>query len=131
MSKVRIGFIGTGGIAGLHARQLLALPEVTIKAVADTSAKNRGNFIEKFGLDDAGQFSDYQEMLEQADIDAVVICSPHTLHFQQAHDVLSRGLHVLIEKPMTCSSAEAELLIRAGGAGGEAYASILSASFSA
>jgi predicted dehydrogenase len=119
MSKVHIGFIGTGGIAGLHARQLLALPEVTIKAVADTSAKNRGDFIEKFGLDDAGQFSDYQEMLEQADIDAVVICSPHTLHFQQAHDVLSRGLHVLIEKPMTCSSEEAELLIRAAKQSGK------------
>lgn len=56
MCKVRIGFIGTGGIAGLHARQLLALPEVTIKAVADTSGKNRGDFIEKFGLDSAGQF---------------------------------------------------------------------------
>ena len=57
----------------LHARQLLALPEVTINAVADTSAKNREDFIEKFGLDAAGQFSDYQEMLEHADIDAVLL----------------------------------------------------------
>ncbi|UVI29457.1 Gfo/Idh/MocA family protein [Paenibacillus spongiae] len=111
MSKVRIGFIGTGGIAGLHARQLLELPYVEIKALADTSDQNRGNFVNRFGLKDVAQFSDYKEMLDQAEIDGVVICSPHTLHFQQAYDVLSSGRHVLIEKPMTCSSAEAERLI--------------------
>ncbi|GGD78330.1 Gfo/Idh/MocA family protein [Paenibacillus nasutitermitis] len=112
MSKIRVGMIGTGGIAGWHARQLLELPEVQITALADTSKANQDAFIEKFGLQDAKTFSDYQDMLEAAELDAVVICSPHTLHFQQANDVLSKGLHVLIEKPMTCSSAEAELLIR-------------------
>ncbi|RAP75237.1 Gfo/Idh/MocA family protein [Paenibacillus montanisoli] len=112
MNKVRIGFIGTGGIAGWHARQLLELTEAEIKAVADTSSGNREKFLEKFSLNGVLQFSDYQEMLEQADIDAVVICSPHTLHFEQAQAVLRKGLHVLIEKPMTCSSEEAEQLIR-------------------
>jgi len=112
MSSVRVGFIGTGGIAGWHARQLLELPEARIAALADTSEKNRQNFAEKFGLQEAAQFSDYQDMLERAELDAVVICSPHTHHYRQACDVLNHGLHVLIEKPMTCSSAEAEQLIR-------------------
>ncbi|BBH22014.1 oxidoreductase [Paenibacillus baekrokdamisoli] len=112
MDKIRIGMIGTGGIAGWHAQQLLELPEVEITAVTDTSAVNRASFVEKYGLSEAKQFTDYKAMLEEADLDAVVICSPHTLHFQQATDVLNKGLHVLIEKPMTCSSAEAELLIR-------------------
>jgi predicted dehydrogenase len=111
MNKIRIGMIGTGGIAGWHAKQLQELPEAEITALADTSIENRQKFVEKFGLQQALQFSDYLEMLDQAELDAVVICSPHTLHFQQATDVLNRGLHVLIEKPMTCSSAEAELLI--------------------
>lgn len=113
MSKVRIGFIGTGGIAGLHARQLLELQDdAEIKAVADTSQQNREKFIARFSLQGVSQYSDYQEMLKQAELDGVIICSPHTLHFQQAYDVLSKGLHVLIEKPMTCSSAEAELLLK-------------------
>ncbi|GLX67740.1 Gfo/Idh/MocA family protein [Paenibacillus glycanilyticus] len=112
MSNIRIGFIGTGGIAGWHAKQLLELPEVQITALSDTSESNRIAFAEKFGLQEARQFADYEEMLEQGEIDAVVICSPHTLHFRQAYDVLDRGLHVLIEKPMTCSSEEAEQLIR-------------------
>lgn len=111
MSKVRVGIIGTGGIAGWHAKQLLELQEVQITALVDTSEVNRNAFVKKFELQDTSQFSNYEDMLEQAELDAVVICSPHTLHFQQAHDVLSKGLHVLIEKPMTCSSAEAELLI--------------------
>ncbi|MCM3628726.1 Gfo/Idh/MocA family oxidoreductase [Paenibacillus glycanilyticus] len=111
MSSIRIGFIGTGGIAGWHAKQLLELPEIQITALSDTSEGNRVAFAEKFGLQDARQFSAYEDMLEQGELDAVVICSPHTLHFRQAYDALDRGLHVLIEKPMTCSSEEAEQLI--------------------
>ncbi|QYR19378.1 Gfo/Idh/MocA family oxidoreductase [Paenibacillus sp. sptzw28] len=112
MSKIRIGMVGTGGIARLHARQLLELPEVDLTAYADTSEENRQLFAEKFSLRDAVPFSNYSEMLDQSELDAVVICSPHSLHFQQAVDVLGKGLHVLIEKPMTCSSAEAEALIQ-------------------
>lgn len=112
MSNIRIGFIGTGGIAGWHAKQLLELPEVQITALSDTSEGNRVAFAEKFGLQEARQFSAYEDMLEQGELDAVVICSPHTLHFRQAYDALDRGLHVLIEKPMTCSSEEAEQLIQ-------------------
>jgi predicted dehydrogenase len=112
MSKVRVGMIGTGGIAGWHARQLLELPEAQIAALADISAANRSAFADKYGLRDVAHFDRYEDMLEQAELDAVVICSPHTLHFRQAFDALDKGLHVLIEKPMTCSSAEAEALIR-------------------
>ncbi|SDO43034.1 Predicted dehydrogenase [Paenibacillus sp. yr247] len=111
MSTIRVGMIGTGGISQWHARQLLELKEVEIKAITDTSSENREKFATKFSLTGVKQFSEYQAMLEQVELDAVVICSPHTLHFQQATDVLNKGLHVLIEKPMTCSSEEAEQLI--------------------
>ncbi|CAM4296350.1 Gfo/Idh/MocA family oxidoreductase [Paenibacillus alkaliterrae] len=92
-------------------RQLLELDEVEIISIADTNPASRDSFVSKFELQDVKQFDDYKEMLAQADMDAAVICSPHTLHFQQALDVLESGCHVLIEKPMTCSSEEAEQLI--------------------
>lgn len=111
MSKIAVGMIGTGGMAQLHAQQLLELEEAEIKALADISQENRERFAAKFNLDGAELFSDYHDMLDEVDLDAVVICSPHTLHFQQATDVLNKGLHVLIEKPMTCSSEEARKLI--------------------
>jgi len=112
MDKVRIGFIGTGGIAGLHARQLLEVPEAEIAALADPSSANRETFAGKYGLQERPQYADYRDMLAKEDLDAIVICSPHTLHYEQATDVLNSGRHVLIEKPMTCSSREAEELIR-------------------
>ncbi|MBP1964523.1 Gfo/Idh/MocA family protein [Paenibacillus aceris] len=111
MSKIRVGMIGTGGISQLHGRQLLELEEVDIVALCDTSAENREKFAAKFDLDDVKHFTNYREMLDESELDAVVICSPHTMHFQQVTDVLNKGLHVLIEKPMTCSSEEAEMLI--------------------
>jgi len=112
MGTIRIGMIGTGGISHLHGRQLQDLPEVEIVALCDTSEKNRAKFAAQFDLPQVLHFTDYAKMLAEAELDAVVICSPHTLHFQQATDALQMGLHVLIEKPMTCSSEEAEQLIK-------------------
>lgn len=119
MDKIRIGMIGTGGIAGWHGRQLLALPEAEIVAIADTSEDSRNTFLGKFDGLRAREFDDYRKMLEETELDAAVICSPHTLHYEQASAVLERGLHVLIEKPMTCSSAEAEKLIERAKAAGK------------
>lgn len=111
MKKIRIGFIGTGGISNLHGDQLTQLDNVEIVAVTDPNENNRKRFLQKYGLKDASEHTSHLEMLEQASLDAVVICSPHTLHFQQAMDVMNHGCHVLIEKPMACSKKEAEELI--------------------
>ncbi|SFS68068.1 Gfo/Idh/MocA family protein [Paenibacillus sp. BC26] len=111
MSLIRVGMIGTGGIAGWHARQLSELPEVQITALADPNAAGRAQFAAQNQLGDIPAFAEYSEMLNEVELDAVVICSPHTLHFEQASAVLRKGLHVLIEKPMTCSSEEAKTLI--------------------
>jgi predicted dehydrogenase len=55
-------------------------------------------------------YSDYQEMLAEAPLDAVLICTPHALHAPQAAAALERGLHVLVEKPLALTSREAEAL---------------------
>lgn len=113
LNSVRIGIIGTGGIAGWHARQLLELQgEAVITAIADTSEENREKYIAQHGLTNVRTYADYRELLETAEVDAVVICSPHTLHFEQASAALRKGLHVMLEKPMTCSSIEAAQLIQ-------------------
>lgn len=104
--------IGTGGIAGWHARQLTELTEVQIAAIADPNAAGREQFAAQNQLGDIPAFADYTDMLDKVELDAVDICSPHTLHFEQASAVLRKGLHVLIEKPMTCSSEEAKELIK-------------------
>ncbi|MFO7957901.1 MAG: Gfo/Idh/MocA family oxidoreductase [Candidatus Brocadiia bacterium] len=105
---VRIVMIGTGGIAGGHAKRLLAIPEVQIVALADPNPDH----IERFGrrvpeLPDCPAFNDHEEMLGAVDADAAVICSPHNVHCQQILDCLEAGLHVLVEKPMVCSIEDA------------------------
>jgi predicted dehydrogenase len=87
------------------------LGNVEIAAVTDPSQTNRENFVSKHGLATAKQFSSHKQMLEQVRLDGIVICSPHMMHFEHAADAMQNGCHVLIEKPMACSSEEARRLV--------------------
>ncbi|MDQ0971618.1 putative dehydrogenase [Neobacillus niacini] len=111
MESVRVGIIGTGGISNVHVKQLMEINTAQIVAVADPSLENRKQLIGKFNLEQIVEFNDHQDMLETIPMDAVLICSPHTLHYQQVVDSIHHGCHVLIEKPMACSLDEAEQLI--------------------
>ncbi|WP_338785957.1 Gfo/Idh/MocA family oxidoreductase [Metabacillus sp. FJAT-53654] len=111
MEKVRVGLIGTGGISHLHVSQLAELENATIVAVADPNSINRETLINRYNLENITSFDDHLDMLENIPLDAVLICSPHTLHFQQVVDAINHNCHVLIEKPMACSLEEAEQLI--------------------
>jgi len=57
-------------------------------------------------------YTDHREMLQNEDLDAVVITSPHTLHFEHARDALEAGCHVLIDKPMATSAEDARALVK-------------------
>jgi predicted dehydrogenase len=57
-------------------------------------------------------YSDYLEMLSKEELDGVIIATPHATHFSIARDCLERGLHLLIEKPMTLYAREAAELVR-------------------
>jgi predicted dehydrogenase len=114
--KVRIGFIGAGGMARTHMKWLADIPEAEVVAFADPSTeaieRMHAAYPETIGLP---VFTDYHEMLESVEMDAVEINTPHTQHYQQAMDVLAAGKHLLIEKPMVCSVPHARDLIRARG----------------
>ncbi|UAL50581.1 MULTISPECIES: Gfo/Idh/MocA family protein [Metabacillus] len=111
MESVKIGIVGTGGISHIHGKQLGELKNARIVAIADPNIGNRDTFIKSFNLDSIAQFDDHLDMLENIPMDAVLICSPHTLHYKQAMDAINHNCHVLIEKPMACSLEEAEHLI--------------------
>lgn len=111
IEKLQVGFIGTGGVSIRHGQQLKELSEVQIASIADPNEKSRRTFMSELDLAEVAQFSDYRQMLKHAKLDAVVICTPHTLHFEHAGDALDHGCHVLIEKPMACSSRDSEKLI--------------------
>ena len=114
--QVRIGFVGAGGIARHHLRQLADIPEAQVVALTDTSEPAIAKVREEFpDLADVPVFDDYREMLAAVEMDAVEIHTPHTQHFQQAMDVLQAGKHLLLEKPMVCTTPHAHALIEAAG----------------
>ncbi|MEN9935573.1 MAG: hypothetical protein RLZZ387_2152 [Chloroflexota bacterium] len=116
MERVRIGIIGCGGMARYHGHMFTkSVPEAEIVALAEPSEANLARFIKEVFQDPAAEpatFGDYRRMLEEVELDGVLIVSPHNQHYQQATDAISRGLHVLVEKPMVIRTEDALALIR-------------------
>jgi predicted dehydrogenase len=111
MGMVKIGIIGTGGMSRVHGNQLKELETVKIEAITDPNQEQRDLFASRFDVEPTKTYSDHHTMLEKAELDGVIICSPHTLHFQHAQDAIKADCHVLLEKPMVCSSKQCRSLI--------------------
>ena len=113
-NTVRLGLIGCGGFMGAHVQRLSSVRKARIVALADPNEQNLARFVERHPqVRKAKQFATYEEMLKAAELDGVIIASPHTLHAEQIRASLKRGFHVLTEKPMACSVKEARSVIRA------------------
>jgi len=81
---------------------------VELAAICRRNAAELERIAAHFGRPPA--YTDYGRMLAEAELDAVLICTPHALHGPQAAAALERGLHVLVEKPLALSAREAEEL---------------------
>jgi predicted dehydrogenase len=101
-------FIGCGNMAHWHAEQLLRLGNVKIVAVVDPTPPHAENFRLKHAPQ-AILYESLQTLLDKppCPLDAIVIVTPHTLHYSQAKLALERGVNVLVEKPMVTHTADA------------------------
>ncbi|MGC4047214.1 MAG: Gfo/Idh/MocA family oxidoreductase [Armatimonas sp.] len=112
-NDVRVGMIATGGMARHHIGQLLRIPGVTITALCDTAPEQLERAKTAFpALKDTDTTPDYKELLARADVDAVVIATPHTPHYEHAMAAIDAAKHVLLEKPMVGSVTEATSLLK-------------------
>jgi predicted dehydrogenase len=110
---VRIGVVGVGHLGRHHARLLAATAGARLVGVADTSAERLATVASAHGVE---AFTDYRELIGK--VDAISIAVPTVDHLTVAREFLTAGVHVLVEKPMTATVAEAEELIAlAEGAG--------------
>lgn len=105
---IRYGIIGTGMMGCEHIRNLAAMDDVDIVAVADPNEEPR-QWAQKYCAD---RFSpsfheDYRELLDNSEIDAVVIASPNFTHIDVMRDVFQTDKHVMLEKPMCTTLADA------------------------
>lgn len=106
MKKLKCAVIGTGYLGKFHAEKYAMLPDCELVAVVDINPEAAKAVADKLG---ASGLTDYQALLGK--VDAVSIVVPTTLHHQVARDFLQAGTHVLVEKPITVTVAEADELI--------------------
>lgn len=110
---IRIGIIGTGGMARAHVGSIQRVSNAQITALCDIAPEQLARTKTQFPtLADVPTTADYKELLQRDDVDAVVICTPHTLHYQEAVDAIDAGKHVLLEKPMVCAVDDAKALLK-------------------
>ncbi len=108
LQPIRIGVIGIGNMGQHHTRVLSLLKDVELVGVSDVNVER--------GLDTASKyrvrfFENYLDLLPH--VDAVCIAVPTLLHYEVGMNCLQAGVHVLVEKPIAASIAEAESLVNA------------------
>ncbi|MCQ2414319.1 MAG: Gfo/Idh/MocA family oxidoreductase, partial [Clostridia bacterium] len=114
--KVRIGIIGTGGIAHSHMKAYLKCADVEIVAGADLVPGKAEAFMKEFGIENAKCYGSCEEMLADLDnlkLDGVSICTYNRQHAPCAIAALNAGLNVILEKPFTVTTEEAVEVMRA------------------
>ncbi|MCY0876819.1 MAG: Gfo/Idh/MocA family oxidoreductase [Firmicutes bacterium] len=110
--RIRIGIIGSGGIAGAHVRAYLQMPDVEVVAVADIIPGKAAEFIARHQVTGAQAFDDHRQLLT-LDLDGVSICTPNVAHYETAIDAVEAGKHVLVEKPLSYTLEQAVEMVRA------------------
>ena len=119
MEPIRTGIIGVGIMGTSHLRMLKAQPEhFTVTAICDTNP-------ERFAIPEAEgitHFEDYRELLDSGLCELVAVATPHPCHGEIAMAALSKGLHVLCEKPLTDTVAKTDALVAAARASGKVFA---------
>ena len=109
--KLRIAFIGAGGIAGTHMRYLAEMDDVELVAMADISEESMARWTEQFGISAA--YTDYKKMLKQVKPDAVSVCTPNGMHAPASIAASNAGAHVMVEKPMAMNARQGQAMIDA------------------
>jgi len=114
MKTVKVGIIGCGGIAnGKHMPALAALNNVQMVAFCDIVGERAEKAAKEYGTEDAKVYTDYKELLQDGSIDVIHVCTPNRSHSFITVDALHSGKHVMCEKPMAKTAAEAKKMLDA------------------
>jgi predicted dehydrogenase len=112
---VRIGMIGMGAISPFYQAAIGKSDGAVLAAACDIDS-SRLNLVKQPGV---ALYNDYRDMLGSDAVDAVIITAPNDAHFALAAESLSKGKHLMCEKPLTTRSSDAEELVRLAQANGK------------
>ena len=114
--KIRIGLLGYGKVANLHAEALLSVDNGILVSVAGRNTNRRNEFAAKWKISSRETI---EEMVRLDNVDAVIITTPHPQHRDGALQALAAGAHVLVEKPMAVHVSECDEMIAAAKTAGK------------
>jgi predicted dehydrogenase len=112
MRPLRVGLLGCGWIARVHAPAIDAAPDAALVAVCDLDSGRARTVAEPRG---ASVYTSWEEMLGGEDVDALWVCTPPMQHRSPAEAALAAGVHVYLEKPVARSVEDGEAIARAAG----------------
>ncbi|GAA1449337.1 Gfo/Idh/MocA family protein [Leifsonia poae] len=110
--RLRTAIVGGGFMAEVHSRAARAA-RADLVGVVSSSPEKSARVAESLGFDRA--YDSLDQLLADDSIDVVHVCTPNALHAEQAAAVLAAGKHVVCEKPLTTTVADAEALVAAAG----------------
>ena len=111
--KVKVGIIGTGWIAEAHVKAYKKCPDVEIVAAADLIPGKAEAFCKANGLENVALYPSHKELIDNANVDAVSVCTYNATHAECTIYALDHGKSVLLEKPMCVTLDEAVEICRA------------------
>ena len=113
MKQLRVGVVGVGHIGKNHARLYAELPAAEFTSIYDTDTPRAMEIAGQFGVRSAGSLDEFSEC-----VDAASIATPTSTHFKIAKELLKRGKHLLVEKPIAENTAHATELAELAAASG-------------
>lgn len=116
---MKVAVIGCGSVSKMHFKALHENPDTEIVAVADIKPDRANAKALEFG---AKAYCDFDELINNEQLDCVHICTPHYLHTPMAVKALNKGINVLLEKPCSVSLEEVETLRKAQAESGKQLA---------
>jgi predicted dehydrogenase len=118
-SRLRFAVLGTGNIARQFAGSFRTSRRCVVSAVGSRTVEAARGFVEGQGLAGAAACGSYAEAIERDDVDAVYVSMPNSMHAEWTIRALEAGKHVLCEKPIAMSEAEARLMFAAAKRSGK------------
>ncbi len=110
-NKIKWGIIGLGNIANQFATDLVLIENASLVAVASRDTDKANEFAKKYNAEKA--YDSYDALFQDEQVDIVYIATPHDSHAELSIKALENGKHVLCEKPIALSYADAEKMIEA------------------
>lgn len=109
MQKIKTALFGTGFVGRVHLEGIRRLGYVDLHAIGEPQIEKAQQLAAEFGAQKTD--ADYRRILDDKDVQAVHVCTPNAMHFPIAKDALLAGKHVICEKPLATSVAEAKELV--------------------